>query len=192
MLPQTQCGQCGYPGCRPYAIAITEGAALNLCPPGGIPTLTRLAALTGHDVTQQDIDELQARIKPPVIARIREAECIGCTKCIQACPVDAVIGAAKKLHTIIEQDCTGCELCLDPCPVDCIELIPVTHLSYQPTRAKAHYQAKLERGAFKRQGITKPPPTIKAPLTIDAKKQLLIDALARAKLKKRLNQERSS
>ncbi len=187
LLPQTQCGQCGYPGCQPYASAIAEGALLNLCPPGGLKTLSQLAALTNHSVTQNEIDELQARLKPTLVARIREAECIGCTHCIQACPVDAIIGAAKKLHVILQQDCTGCELCLAPCPVDCIELIPVDHLAYQPARAKAHYDAKLERGGFKRQGIVKP--SVPRALSIDAKQQLLRDALARAKIKKRLHQD---
>ncbi|GHB07551.1 RnfABCDGE type electron transport complex subunit B [Salinicola rhizosphaerae] len=117
-LPQTQCGKCGHDGCRPYAEAIVQGEAINRCPPGGERTRDRLAAITGQPAL--------ALIEPaqtPLMAVIREAECIGCTKCIQACPVDAILGAAKQMHTVIETECTGCELCVAPCPVDCIDLI---------------------------------------------------------------------
>ena len=120
LLPQTQCGQCGYPGCRPYAEAINQGDALNKCPPGGEATIHALADLLGRDPEPLD-GEAQSEAK---VAFIREAECIGCTKCIQACPVDAIIGAAKLMHTVIEDECTGCDLCLDPCPVDCIDMLP--------------------------------------------------------------------
>lgn len=120
LLPQTQCGQCGYPGCRPYAEAINQGDALNKCPPGGESTIHALADLLGRESEPLD-GEAQSE---PKVAFIREAECIGCTKCIQACPVDAIIGAAKLMHTVIEDECTGCDLCLDPCPVDCIDMLP--------------------------------------------------------------------
>ncbi|MGM0521767.1 MAG: electron transport complex subunit RsxB [Pseudomonadota bacterium] len=120
LLPQTQCGQCGYPGCRPYAEAINEGDAINKCPPGGESTIAALADLLGREPEPLD-GEAQAEER---VAFIREEECIGCTKCIQACPVDAIIGAAKQMHTVIEDECTGCDLCLAPCPVDCIDMLP--------------------------------------------------------------------
>lgn len=121
ILPQTQCGQCGHLGCRPYAEAILHGAATNLCPPGGEITARRLArAVTDFPAA------LNPAHMPPLsssVARIREDECIGCTKCIQACPTDAIFGAAKRMHSIIEAECNGCDLCVDPCPVDCIDLV---------------------------------------------------------------------
>ena len=121
LLPQTQCAQCGYPGCRPYAAAIVEGtAAINLCPPGGEETVRRLADLLG-----KDIKPLVAATQPAV-AVIDEALCIGCTHCRNACPVDAIIGAHQFMHTVIESECTGCELCVAPCPVDCISMRSLT------------------------------------------------------------------
>jgi electron transport complex protein RnfB len=120
LLPQTQCAQCGYPGCRPYAEAIVEGEAINKCPPGGESTIASLALLLGREIA--DLDESCGTYSPPVVAEIREQECIGCTLCIQACPVDAIIGAAQMMHTVISNECTGCELCLPPCPVDCIDI----------------------------------------------------------------------
>jgi electron transport complex protein RnfB len=122
LLPQTQCGQCGYPGCRPYAEAIANGDKVNKCPPGGTATMEKLAELMGVD--QEPLNaEAQESVKK--VAYIREDECIGCTKCIQACPVDAILGAGKLMHTVIAKDCTGCDLCVEPCPVDCIDMIPV-------------------------------------------------------------------
>jgi electron transport complex protein RnfB len=121
MLPQTQCGQCGYPGCRPYAEAIAKGEAdINRCPPGGETVVLALADLLGRDP-----QPLEGEAKPKTVARVDENTCIGCTLCIQACPVDAILGAAKQMHTIIESECTGCELCLEPCPVDCITMVTV-------------------------------------------------------------------
>ncbi|WLQ11435.1 electron transport complex subunit RsxB [Hahella aquimaris] len=122
LLPQTQCGQCGYPGCRPYAEAIANGDAINKCPPGGEATITALADLL--DVEAMPLDSEHGESKGKQVAYIREDECIGCTKCIQACPVDAILGAAKQMHTVIVSECTGCDLCVDPCPVDCIDMIP--------------------------------------------------------------------
>ena len=124
ILPQTQCGQCGYPGCRPYAEAIAAGEAdINYCPPGGEAVIRSLADLLGRDFKPLDGDE--GEDKPKQVAIIDEQTCIGCTKCVQCCPVDAIIGAAKHVHTVVECECTGCELCVTPCPVDCISLRPV-------------------------------------------------------------------
>jgi len=122
LLPQTQCGQCGYPGCKPYAEAIAGGDKINKCPPGGESTIQALADLL--DVEAEPLDAAEGEL-PPRVAYIREAECIGCTKCIQACPVDAIVGAAKQMHTVIMAECTGCDLCVEPCPVDCIDMIEV-------------------------------------------------------------------
>jgi electron transport complex protein RnfB len=122
ILPQTQCGQCGYPGCRPYAEAIANGDAINKCPPGGDAAIKKLAALMGVEAKPLDGAQTPA-IKR--VAYIREDECIGCTKCIQACPVDAIVGASKQMHTVITDECTGCDLCVEPCPVNCIDMLPV-------------------------------------------------------------------
>ena len=124
LLPQTPCGQCGYPGCRPYAQAIVDGEAINKCPPGGQATINALADLL--DLEALSLDAAQGEESDvKKVAFIREEECIGCTKCIQACPVDAILGAAKHMHTVIADECTGCDLCVEPCPVDCIDMIPV-------------------------------------------------------------------
>lgn len=124
LLPQTQCGQCGYPGCRPYAQAIVSGDAINKCPPGGQATINSLANLLGVDAPSLDEEHGEvSEVKK--VAYIREDECIGCTKCIQACPVDAILGAAKHMHTVIVAECTGCDLCVEPCPVDCIDMLPL-------------------------------------------------------------------
>jgi len=120
MLPQTQCGQCGYPGCKPYAQAISEGDDVNKCPPGGDAVMRQLAERMGIEP-----QELEGEEKPKLIAFIREDECIGCTKCIQACPVDAIMGATRQMHTVITDECTGCELCVAPCPTDCIDMLPI-------------------------------------------------------------------
>jgi electron transport complex protein RnfB len=122
LLPQTQCGKCGHPGCKPYAEGIASGEPINKCPPGGSETIAALAELLKVPVLELDVTRGSA---PAQIAYIREAECIGCTKCIQACPVDAIVGAAKLMHTVIIDECTGCDLCVAPCPVDCIEMRPL-------------------------------------------------------------------
>ena len=122
ILPQTQCGQCGYPGCKPYAEAIANGDDINKCPPGGDATIKKLADLMGVEAKPLDGAQ-QPAIKR--VAYIREDECIGCTKCIQACPVDAIVGASKLMHTVIVDECTGCDLCVEPCPVDCIDMLPL-------------------------------------------------------------------
>lgn len=125
LLPQTQCTKCGYPACRPYAEAMARGEAeINQCPPGGMEGVRRLAAATGRTVIP--INPANGLERPRPVAFIDEALCIGCTLCIQACPVDAILGAAKQMHTILPSLCTGCDLCVAPCPVDCIAMVPVT------------------------------------------------------------------
>lgn len=124
ILPQTQCGQCGHPGCRPYAEGIAAGEEINKCPPGGEDTIRALADLLGREFVPLDEEHGQEKATQ-MVAYIREAECIGCTKCIQACPVDAILGAAKQMHTVVTEECTGCDLCVEPCPVDCIDMLPV-------------------------------------------------------------------
>jgi len=123
LLPQTQCGKCGHPGCMPYAQGIAKGEAINKCPPGGDETIAGLALLLNLPVMRPDPER---GLAPAQVAFIREAECIGCTKCIQACPVDAIVGAAKFMHTVIVDECTGCDLCVAPCPVDCIDMLPIS------------------------------------------------------------------
>ena len=123
LLPQTQCAQCGYPGCRPYAEAVAAGARIDLCPPGGDATFEALKALLGRS------EGASPPAPEPLFARVREADCIGCFLCIRACPVDAIIGAPGYMHTVIEEECTGCELCVPACPVDCIDLIPAAPIA---------------------------------------------------------------
>ena len=117
LLPQTQCAQCGYPGCRPYAEAMADGAPVTLCPPGGDRTAEKLAEKLGRSLEQNKVKQPEL-----AIAKIIESECIGCTLCITACPVDAIVGARNQIHTVLNEICTGCELCIPPCPVDCIDL----------------------------------------------------------------------
>lgn len=139
-LPQTQCTKCGYEGCRPYAEAIARGEAdINRCPPGGEAGVARLAALLGR--APRPLDPACGEHRPPEVAVIEESLCIGCVKCMDACPVDAIAGASKLMHTVITDWCTGCELCIPPCPVDCIRLVPAARLP-EPDRSR-------ERHAFR-------------------------------------------
>ncbi len=151
LLPQTQCGKCGHPGCQPYAAGIAAGEAHNKCPPGGAATILELSTLLQRPPLPLDSPY---PVTPNQRAVIREAECIGCTKCIQACPTDAILGAAKLMHTVIESECSGCELCLAPCPVDCIDLVAVpAPVGRTAERQRAQYyrrrfdarQARLQR-----------------------------------------------
>lgn len=126
LLPQTQCGKCNYAGCRPYAEAVANGDAdIDQCPPGGRNTIRKLANLLGCEI--KDLNPLYGKAGPKRVAWIDEDICIGCVKCIQACPVDAIVGTAKHMHTVIPQECTGCELCVAPCPVDCIYMLAFIH-----------------------------------------------------------------
>jgi Na+-translocating ferredoxin:NAD+ oxidoreductase subunit B len=144
-LPQTQCQSCGYAGCRPYAQALVAGEAqINQCPPGGIETLKVLGQLLKID-PKPYIPGMQETHRPAQVALIQQQACIGCTKCIQACPVDAIIGSSKKLHHIISWECTGCGLCIEPCPVDCIEMIEIEKPGYDKNLAKHRYEAKQMR-----------------------------------------------
>jgi Na+-translocating ferredoxin:NAD+ oxidoreductase subunit B len=146
LLPQTQCRQCGYAGCRPYAEAIATGrAGINQCPPGGDDAVHELAALLG--VAARPVDPGCGAVKPPAVAVIDELLCIGCTLCAEACPVDAIVGAAKLMHTVVARDCTGCELCIPPCPVDCIAMLPT---GLQFTRAQRRVAADEARRRFLR------------------------------------------
>jgi electron transport complex protein RnfB len=156
VLPQTQCEQCGYHGCRPYAEAIARNQApINRCPPGGTAGIGKLAALLERPALP--LDPAHGIEHPRMLARIVEADCIGCTKCIQACPVDAIIGASKLMHTVVADDCTGCELCVPACPVDCIVLEPMPPAQIDAAHADAareHFQrreARLERQRAERE-----------------------------------------
>ena len=123
ILPQTQCGQCGYPGCKPYADALAAGEAdVNLCVPGGTEVMILISEITGLEPKEMDAADDIVKIKET--AFIDEDICIGCVLCIKACPVDAILGATKLMHTVIQSECTGCELCVPVCPVDCIEMRP--------------------------------------------------------------------
>ncbi len=144
LLPQTQCGQCGHGGCRPYAEAIArDGAAINRCPPGGAAGIADLAALLAR--APLPLDPACGVEKPPRIALIVEADCIGCTKCIQACPVDAIIGAPKLMHSVLIDRCTGCELCLPPCPVDCIVMVDAGRAAESVAQRRQRADAARER-----------------------------------------------
>ena len=142
LLPQTQCTRCGYQGCRPYAEAIARGEAeINQCPPGGAATITALARLMRRDPLP--LNPANGVEGPPLVAVIDEAACIGCVKCLPPCPVDAIIGARKQMHTVIAALCTGCELCIAPCPVDCISMVPLSSLF--PTVAAPDAPSNRER-----------------------------------------------
>jgi Na+-translocating ferredoxin:NAD+ oxidoreductase subunit B len=149
LLPQTQCRQCGYDGCRPYAEAIRAGQAdINQCPPGGEEVIRDLAALLG--VPAKPLDPKFGTSRPASVARIDEQACIGCTLCIQACPVDAIVGATRLMHTVIARECTGCALCLPPCPVDCIILL---ERSPRPSREEQKAAAALARRRFELRNV---------------------------------------
>jgi electron transport complex protein RnfB len=183
VLPQTQCEQCGYRGCRPYAQAIAAGdAPINQCPPGGAAGIRALAALLDRPVLP--LNEEHGVEKPRTLARIVEAECIGCTKCIQVCPVDAIVGAAKLMHTVIGEDCTGCELCVPACPVDCIVLEPMPLAQAADVRhkdiARMHFNRREARLAREHERHARELAARKASTPGNA----VADALARARARK--------
>tara|TARA_R110001599_G_scaffold171353_1_gene362200 strand:- start:201117 stop:201833 length:717 start_codon:yes stop_codon:yes gene_type:complete len=207
LLPQTQCTKCGYPACRPYAEAIADGSAnYNQCPPGGLEGVARLANLLGKKVIPINLDNGIERPRP--VAFIDEALCIGCTLCIQACPVDAIVGAAKQMHTIVSDLCTGCDLCVAPCPVDCIAMVEVTPgktgwdawSQQQADAARARHDARTLRllqekeendarlaakAAAKLQAVSAEAPTSAAELAEQARKKAIIQAaMERARVKK--------
>lgn len=145
LLPQTQCGECDFAGCLPYAEALIQGIApINKCPPGGVTTVKALGSLLGVNADPFLAEAVQ-NTRAPSVAVIREAECIGCTKCIKACPVDAIIGSAKLMHAVISHECTGCGLCVAPCPVDCIDMVEVSIAEYDKSKARERYNAKKTR-----------------------------------------------
>ncbi|SHN17402.1 electron transport complex protein RnfB [Duganella sacchari] len=147
-LPQTQCTKCGFDGCRPYAQAIAAGTAeINQCPPGGAEGIARLSSVTGRKVIP--LNPVNGLERPRAVAYIDESLCIGCTLCIQACPVDAIIGAGKLMHTVVPSLCTGCDLCVSPCPVDCIVMYPVTETTGWDAWTQADANAARERHDFR-------------------------------------------
>ena len=188
LLPQTQCEQCGFHGCRPYAEAIAAGdAGIDRCPPGGRAGIARLAALLDRPVVP--LDTSRGIEKPRTLARVIEADCIGCTKCIQACPVDAIVGAAKMMHAVIADLCTGCELCVPACPVDCITLDPMP-LAQSDDRVHAdsarvrfvRREARLER---ERAARNEQLATSKSEVAAPTARNAVLEALARAKARKK-------
>ena len=192
ILPQTQCGQCGYGGCAPYARAIVlEGAAINRCPPGGEQTLAKISELTGQQATT--IDPECGVTQPAQVAKINEQECIGCTKCITACPVDAIIGTSKMMHDVITDFCTGCGLCIAPCPVDCITLEPVpkdfqgyrSHDLMQTKAAKARYLHKTNLETRRKNELLQSRAKLKAENSKQDKLALIQAARARVLAKKK-------
>lgn len=151
LLPQTQCRQCGYDGCAPYAAALAAGtSAINLCPPGGVAVMHDLAVLL--DTLPIPLAQADQAAAPKALAQIDEAKCIGCAACIKACPVDAIMGATKQMHTVLTDECTGCALCLPPCPVDCIDLVPTRHawLPHVPHPASAGMSERAAAAAHAR------------------------------------------
>jgi len=187
VLPQTQCRRCGYDGCRPYADAVAAGDAINRCPPGGDTLIAALAALTDRPLVP--LDRTHGEHAPLAVARIDEAWCIGCTLCLDACPVDAIVGAAKRMHVVLPSLCTGCALCVPPCPVDCIDMIPAGRAwSQEDARAaRARYDARGHRLA--RAAHDARARTASVPLPVDdggraQKQQAVAAALARARARR--------
>jgi electron transport complex protein RnfB len=185
LLPQTQCEQCGYHGCRPYAEAIAHGVAeINQCPPGGSAGIVKLAQLLGR--APLPLNPENGVEQPRTLARIIEADCIGCTKCIQVCPVDAIVGANKLMHTVIADDCTGCERCVPACPVDCIVLEPMPLAQaddpHHADVARLHFQRRETRLAMEQAKREAELASRKA--QVHGASQSVMDALARAKNRK--------
>ena len=185
LLPQTQCRKCRYAGCRPYAQAIAEGRAdINQCPPGGDDVARDLAALLG--VPFKPLDAAFGVHRPPAVALIDEEVCIGCTLCIQACPVDAIVGAAKLMHKVIADECTGCELCLAPCPVDCIRMSETGGAQTDDkkrtaaARARGRFHARNERLQQEREALSAPLAASREAAAEERKRAAIQKAVARA------------
>ena len=183
LLPQTQCTKCGYDGCRPYAEAIAQGhAEVNRCPPGGPATLAELARLTGR--AARPLDSACGEHGPLALARIDEVRCIGCTLCIAACPVDAILGAAKRMHAVLATLCSGCGLCVAPCPVDCIAMVPAerTWTAADAAAARTRHArraARLARGERIAERETAPPVDVAA-----ARRATVAAAIERARVRR--------
>lgn len=181
VLPQTQCTKCGYDGCKPYATALAESSAdINRCPPGGDEGVRKLAELLNKAV--KPIDPECGASGPLRVAVIDEQHCIGCTLCIQACPVDAIVGANKRMHTVLADWCTGCDLCLPPCPVDCIEMVEVDN-----NRDWTDNDARLARQRYesRQNRLSTPTNDTLAPVASDAEKKAAVaNALARARARR--------
>jgi len=189
LLPQTQCGGCAHPGCRPYAEAIADGTApINRCAPGGTATIAALAALL--DVPAPSPDPAFGLAAPLALARIDEATCIGCTLCLRACPVDAIVGAAKRMHTVLADHCTGCGLCLPPCPVDCIVMTAARRAWTAADAAAARIRFQSREARLAQETVKRTPrPDAKATsrvqnATPDARRQAVAAALARARARR--------
>ena len=194
LLPQTQCTRCGYQGCRPYAQAIALGAApINQCPPGGAATIEALAQLTG--LPALPLNPTNGVEAPRKVAYVLEEHCIGCTKCLPACPVDAIVGAAKRMHSVIVSECTGCELCIAPCPVDCIVMVADTggvqgHArgpieSAEAAHLRMRYEAHQQRAASREREAAARVAAQHDQLAAAPAANSLADAIARAKARKR-------
>lgn len=191
VLPQTQCQLCDYPGCRPYAEAISKGERIDKCLPGGVHVLEQLGQLTATDITPY-VANMQRQQKPAMLAIIREEECIGCTKCIQACPVDAIVGASKLMHTVISDACNGCELCVPPCPVDCIDMITLPprdttsndKLAQQSRQRYQHHQQRLQQQQRRKRQSYESNKLGQRLDSLDARKAAIEEAIARAKQKR--------
>lgn len=191
LLPQTQCTRCGYPTCRAYANAIaSDEADINRCPPGGAEGIAALADLLR--IPPKPLDPSTGVEGPPLVAIIDESVCIGCTKCIQACPVDAIVGSAKRMHTVIAAECTGCELCVPPCPVDCIDLVPVSdhvlvreQVMERAVAARTRFQARdsrLARARLARDARRRTDPGRATPKPIT--RTAVLEAIARGKARR--------
>lgn len=192
LLPQTQCTRCGYQGCLPYAEAIASGQAeINQCPPGGQATIARLADLLGR--AKMPLNPVHGSEQPRTVAYILEEHCIGCTKCLPACPVDAIVGAHKRMHTVIVAECTGCELCIAPCPVDCIVMVPDSAANGHPrgpidaaeaAHFRARYAAHQARAAERAQAQAARIEAKRLDLKQQTGAHTLADAIARAKARR--------
>jgi len=194
LLPQTQCRRCGYDACLPYAEAIAAGDAINRCPPGGDAVIGSLASLTGRAFVP--LDHTHGEHAPLAVARVDEAWCIGCTLCIDACPVDAIVGAAKRMHSVLPALCTGCELCLPPCPVDCIDMVPAGRAwsSADAFAARERFEARNAREADARRASRKapaPPPVPVESPSRPSKAEAVAAALARARARRAIARDRT-